>query len=191
MKLIKLVIVYMMIIAFTVQSIKKNDMSRTEANTNRKNKMKHNIDEKYTYPKKEADTSDKYTVALLGTNDMHGNALSKIYKYTKHGKVIEYQAGGFEYLASYLEILRKDWGNRLLWLDGGDLWSGGFESRVTKGKIIMDSLAALGVGATTVGNHEFNEGYDLAGEIKNNNEQNRFPFITANVKKDEKELCTS
>jgi hypothetical protein len=67
-------------IIFIVQSLNKNDMFRTEANTSRKNKntMKQiDIFNEYPEPKE----GNEFTVVIVGTNDIRGSALPKTYNY--------------------------------------------------------------------------------------------------------------
>jgi 2',3'-cyclic-nucleotide 2'-phosphodiesterase (5'-nucleotidase family) len=98
-------------------------------------------------------------------------------------KTSTFKTGEFEYFESYLKILRDQWGEeRVIWLDAGDLFVGGLESKLTEGQIMMDSLQALKVGATTIGNLDFNDYYKLESKLK----QKKFPYISAYLQKNHK-----
>ena len=60
-------------------------------------------------------------VTILGTNDMHGRIFPD-----KNDK-LDLKIGGLSLFSSYLKVLRKT-EDRLLWLDGGDLFTGTLES---------------------------------------------------------------
>ena len=57
----------------------------------------------------------------MGTNDMHGRIFPD-----KNDK-LNLKIGGLSLFSSYLKVLRKT-EDRLLWLDGGDLFTGTLES---------------------------------------------------------------
>lgn len=83
-----------------------------------------------------------------------------------------------ELLTSYVDILQKEWGKRFLWLDAGDEFQGGFESKLTEGKIMTDIFNQIGLSAGTFGNHEFDDGIDLLkAHVKNAS----YPYITSNI----------
>ena len=115
----------------------------------------------YKYPIPESinlkeNINQRYTIAILGTNDIHGAAFPMSLLNTNTDQ--RYNYGGFEYFASYINTLRKTWGNRLLWLDSGDEFQGTIESSLTKGKIITDFLNLFKLDGSTLGNHEFDFG---------------------------------
>src|SRR5687768_9939860 len=73
----------------------------------------------------ENSNSEKYhTIAILGTNDIHGAAFEKIEHY--NGK--EYHVGGYKLLSGVIDIYRKKFNNTFLWLDAGDQFQGTYEN---------------------------------------------------------------
>jgi len=110
----------------------------------------------YTWPLPQDDIPGTFTFPIFGTNDIHGGAFPL--KVTNILTNETYGYGGLEYMASYVKTLRKDWGNRFLWLDGGDQFQGAIEGRLSNGSIITDFFDIEGVNATAIGNHEFDFG---------------------------------
>ena len=41
-------------------------------------------------------------------------------------------------MTKYINIIREEFDNKMLYLDGGDLFQGGLESTITNGSIIVD-----------------------------------------------------
>ena len=137
----------------------------------------------YKYPIRikgnlKAQSPNHYQIAIFATNDLHGFVTSE--KKVDNDAPIksEWEVGGMELLTSYIKILKKEWGNRFLWLDAGDEFQGGYESKLTKGKIMSDILNKVGLSAGTFGNHEFDDGEDL---LREHVKQANFPYITGNV----------
>src|SRR5690242_20360712 len=102
------------------------------------------------------------TVAILGTNDIHGALVPFSLQTREKGgaKPIHYEAGGAAVLANYIQILRSEFGEHMLWLDGGDEFQGSIESNLEKGAPMVQFLNAVGLHAAAVGNHEFDFGLD-------------------------------
>jgi 2',3'-cyclic-nucleotide 2'-phosphodiesterase (5'-nucleotidase family) len=89
-----------------------------------------------------------------------------------------YKSGGAEYLYSYVEILRKEWGDKFLWLDAGDQYIGGLECMLSDCNIMNTFYNAAKVDGITLGNHDFDyEVKELKEKIKNST----FPYICANL----------
>jgi 5'-nucleotidase len=113
---------------------------------------------------------DKDTlVQLLAINDFHGNLqppsgsggrIAVGPPLTPGGSVQTVNAGGAEYLATWIKSLRTTNPNTIT-VGGGDLIgaspliSGLFHDEPT-----IESMNALGMDVTSVGNHEFDEGID-------------------------------
>jgi 2',3'-cyclic-nucleotide 2'-phosphodiesterase (5'-nucleotidase family) len=130
----------------------------------------------YDYPLAQKDKVDEYTIAIFGTNDIHGTVFpSEItHPLTKE----QYQYGGLSYLATYLKILRSDWGERLLWLDSGDQYQGGIESRLSNGTIILDFFNTLLPNSSAIGNHEFDYGIKF---LEDKLEEANFNYVASNI----------
>jgi 5'-nucleotidase len=92
-------------------------------------------------------------IQLLAFNDYHGHLES-----STPGSVGSVAAGGSEYLASHLARLRE--GNRnSLTVAAGDLIGGTpFLSGLFRDEPSVDSLNAMGLDVSSVGNHEFDDG---------------------------------
>lgn len=131
----------------------------------------------YTYPKKEEPTDDTYTIAIFGTNDVHGKIFPT--QYPHPDGVNTYKSGGVEYIYAYKKILEEEWGERLLWLDGGDQFQGGMEFMLSEGEIMNKFYNAAGVKAMAIGNHEFDFGVDF---LKDKMNKSDFIYLAANIK---------
>ena len=94
-------------------------------------------------------------VQLLAFNDYHGHLEADT-----PGDVDDQLAGGSEYLSTKLAELRE--GNRnSLTVAAGDLIGGSpFFSGLFHDEPSVESLNALGLDVSSVGNHEFDEGVD-------------------------------
>jgi 2',3'-cyclic-nucleotide 2'-phosphodiesterase/3'-nucleotidase/5'-nucleotidase len=129
----------------------------------------------YKYPTPH-DKHHEYTIAIYGTNDIHGTAFPKNLTHPITKEV--YLSGGVEYIASYVKILRNQWKERFLWLDSGDQFQGGIESKISNGTIMTDFFNTIAVNSTAVGNHEFDYGRNF---LDNRLEAANFPYIAANI----------
>ena len=67
----------------------------------------------------------------------------------------KYTQGGLDYLSKYINILRNEFPERLLYLDAGDLFQGGTESTFSNGEIMTESLNLMKCQASTFGDHEY------------------------------------
>jgi len=87
------------------------------------------------------------------------------------------KAGGLDRLAYVSKQTRaQDPEAQLLF--AGDLISPSVESSVFRGAQMIDGANALGVDVATLGNHEFDRGYD---ELQARLAQSRFPWVATNV----------
>jgi 5'-nucleotidase len=148
----------------------------------------------YSYPTPRSDIDGSYRIALFGTNDIHGSAFPLEITHPLTNATFKY--GGLEYLASYVRILREEWKERFVWLDGGDQFQGAIESKISNGSIITDFFNALQVNASAIGNHEWDYGqpylytrlesanweYLAANIVKNSTNQTEFLPHTKVVK---------
>ena len=93
-----------------------------------------------------------------------------------HGKVqSDSNQSGITKLSTYFKDKNDD---NLILLSAGDMWQGGAESNVTKGKIVIDWMNLLDFSAMTLGNHEFDWGVDI---LKENQNYANFPFLALNI----------
>lgn len=109
------------------------------------------------------------SLTLLHTNDLHARLLPD-----DEGR------GGFAYLAA---VIRRECGasEGCLVLDGGDLVQGTPVSSVFRGVPVFEIASGLGLDASTLGNHEFDYGWEVIQEYI---DEADFPIVTANVTND-------
>ena len=98
------------------------------------------------------------TVAIIGTNDIHGTAFPTSLFRTDTSEAYNY--GGLEFMAQMIETLQMEHEGNVLYLDAGDQFQGGIEasSLVSSGQIMNDFYNIIGVDASAIGNHEFDFG---------------------------------
>lgn len=102
---------------------------------------------------------------LYSVNDFHGSFNEN----SNNGEI------GMSKLAAFL----KDKVNQeAVVLSAGDMWQGGVESNLTNGQIIIDSMNYVGFDSMTIGNHEFDWGFDT---LENNIKSMEFPMLAANA----------
>ena len=113
----------------------------------------------------EIEEPEYINIDLYSINDFHGSFIEN----GSNGEI------GMSKLATCLKDRKEQDG---VIISAGDMWQGGVESNLTKGKIIVDSMNYIGFDAMTVGNHEFDWGFDVLEEnISNMN----FPMLAANA----------
>ena len=100
------------------------------------------------------------TVQLLSFNDYHGHLEATDVPLTKAQDPAQNPVGGVEYLATNLAALRAKVGKKSsLTVAAGDLIGGSpFLSGMFHDEPSVESLNALGLDVSSVGNHEFDEG---------------------------------
>ena len=143
------------------------------------------------------------TIAILGTNDVHGALMIETLKSRESAgtTATEYQRGGVSVMASYAKALRSQLGKRMLWLDGGDEFQGSIESNMEKGRGMVRFFNQAGLDGAAIGNHEFDYGpeteitdapketLDRLGALKARMSEAHFPYLAANIlNKDTQEL---
>lgn len=101
-----------------------------------------------------------YRLKVLHTNDIH----ARISEFNRFGQTCTSEEssqgecfGGYPRIAAAVEAARKQGGNVLL-LDAGDQFQGTLYYTILKGVPERDCLNALRANATTLGNHEFDDG---------------------------------
>ena len=75
--------------------------------------------------------------------------------------------------------MRNEWKDKFLWLDGGDIFQGGLETKQSNGDIMTDFFNLMGVNASTIGNHEWDFGQNF---IKRQMNRSQFPYLVSNIK---------
>jgi 5'-nucleotidase len=120
------------------------------------------------------------TIAILGTNDLHGT-LAPLEVKTREKPGVEttpYHAGGAAMIASYIKKLRSEFGSRLIWLDAGDEFQGSVESNSNLGAPMVSLFNSLQLTAAAVGNHEFDFGVPT---LKKRMTEAKYPYLAANI----------
>lgn len=123
-----------------------------------------------------APSRDQVTLAIIGTNDLHG------------------QIAMLPYLQGHLDNLRRSKTvDEVVLIDGGDMFQGTLESNLGEGESVIAAYNHMGYVAAAVGNHEFDfgpvgpesvpieEGDDPRGALKARTAQAEFPLLAANL----------
>lgn len=130
----------------------------------------------YEYPLPPLENDNIQHIAILGTNDIHGAFFPQYINDTSVN--ISYSYGGMEILGKYISIMRNEWKDKFLWLDGGDIFQGGLETKQSNGDIMTDFFNIMGVNASTIGNHEWDFGQNF---IKRQMNRSQFPYLVSNI----------
>ncbi|OZM72767.1 bifunctional metallophosphatase/5'-nucleotidase [Amycolatopsis antarctica] len=135
-------------------------------------------------------------VRLISFNDLHGNleppAGSSGRVDLPDGSTVD--AGGAQYLATHLDKLRGEVKNSVVLSTGDSIGASPVNSALFHDEPTMEYLRQIGVRASVVGNHEFDEGYkelqrmqfggchpDDGCEFRDKYKGASFPFLGANV----------
>lgn len=126
-------------------------------------------------------------IAVVGTNDLHGAIEPYRIGITETSPANEQvTTGGVIGLSAYVQQLRSTYGDRMVLLDGGDLFQGTMASNLSRGQAVIDAYNLLDYTAAAVGNHEFDFGAlpdssDKVSVLKARIAQAKFPFLTLNI----------
>ena len=129
----------------------------------------------YDYPKKTSEEYSTYNIVIMGTNDIHGAFFPQ--KVNINNNIYDY--GGLIYMGNYITNLREEWGNRFIWLDSGDQFQGGLESKISYGDIMTDFFNIMEINGSTIGNHEWDFKIDF---LINRTSKAKFKYICSNIK---------
>ena len=102
-------------------------------------------------PSDDGASAGEYTLPLIETTDVHG------YIVNVEDGTIHYRMA---FVADKVKDIRGDDRERILLLDGGDLYQGASISNLQEGKPIYVSMDKMGYDACALGNHEFDWGFD-------------------------------
>ena len=119
---------------------------------------------------------DFITIAIVGTNDLHGAAFPKLLVHPITKKLYLY--GGLEYMSSYINIIKDDFKKSFLWLDAGDQFQGTIENSLSQGEIMTDFFNTASLDASTIGNHEFDFGEKFLTTRMNSSS---FDYLVSNI----------
>ena len=126
------------------------------------------------YDRINSDDPNYIYIPIFGTSDIHGHFYPDKFKLEQ----LNYSQGGLDYMTKYINIIREEFDNKMLYLDGGDLFQGGLESTITNGSIIVDYFNYAKLKGLTLGNHEFDYDKQYMDEKA---DQANFPFIVSNL----------
>lgn len=130
-------------------------------------------------------------VVVVGTTDVHGWFNGHVETPQGGGQGVLW--GGLPVLASYVETLREQHGDRVIVVDSGDMFQGTLESNLFEGEAVVRGYNVIGYDAAAVGNHEFDfgpvgpaaiarkPGEDALGALKRNADLAMFPMLSANM----------
>ncbi|MEJ2558773.1 MAG: hypothetical protein P8186_21675 [Anaerolineae bacterium] len=103
-----------------------------------------------------AEGPDLRTVTVVSTNDFHGALVGSVQSFS-HGDMV----GGADWVAGYLNIVRQENPDGVLYLDAGDMMQGTLISNYFYGASTIDAFNHMGLAAMTIGNHEFDWGQEV------------------------------
>lgn len=116
-------------------------------------------------------SADKVKLVILHTNDTHSQV-----EPSEKSSLPTSDMGGYARRMGVIEKIRSEENNVLLF-DAGDYWQGTPYFNFFNGRIEIDALNRMKYDATTLGNHEFDNGMDtLAAVIQNLS----IPLISSN-----------
>lgn len=116
-------------------------------------------------------SADKVKLVILHTNDTHSQV-----EPSEKSSLPTSNMGGYARRLGVIEKIRSEENNVLLF-DAGDYWQGTPYFNFFNGRIEIDALNRMKYAATTLGNHEFDNGMDtLAAVIQNLS----IPLISSN-----------
>jgi len=130
----------------------------------------------YDYPHPNKEEENEYTISVINTGDFHGYFFAKEHKDIRTHE--SYNQGGAELLSTYINILKEEWKEKIMWLDAGDISSGGLEGRLSEGQIFIDFFNYHNLTAMTLGNHEFNYNREYIHQLMRTS---KFDFLIGNI----------
>ena len=107
-------------------------------------------------------SADKVKLVILHTNDTHSQV-----EPSEKSSLATSDMGGYARRMGVIEKIRSEEKNVLL-LDAGDYWQGTPYFNFFNGRIEIDALNRMKYDATTLGNHEFDNGMDTLSAVIQN-----------------------
>lgn len=119
-----------------------------------------------------ANTTER-VLTVVSTNDFHGSMVGQVYSWS-HGDMV----GGAEWLAGYLNIIRQENPQGIIYLDAGDAMHGQLISNYFLGVPVIEAFNKMNMMAMSVGESDFNWGLNV---LQDRYDQADFPFLGANI----------
>ena len=118
-------------------------------------------------------------ITILHTNDMHSHIDSFPVNHSKHPGM-----GGMRRVASLVKKIRNEEKNVIL-IDAGDVFQGTPYFNKYKGSLELKIMSSMGYIASTMGNHDFDNGINGFKEVLHHA---NFPFICSNYEFSDSEM---
>ena len=136
-----------------------------------------------------AQTSDRFLLTLLHTNDLHGHIYPFAYTEVGRSKEEKESVGGAARRATLVRALRKGIKNPVLLVDSGDTFTRGPLTNFYEGVADVEAMNAVGYDIGALGNNEFKakdgiEVDDAAGSqsaLLRVIKRAKFPWLAANA----------
>ena len=109
--------------------------------------------------KKNTNTKKDMEVTILYTNDLHAHVDPFLFRAIDEKEKV----GGFANITAFVKDVKKQ-KNTVFFFDAGDYFTGPAISTLTEGEAIVDIVDTMGYDAISVGNHEFDHGWQNALE---------------------------
>lgn len=129
-----------------------------------------------------ADEASNVELNILGVTDFHGHIEQKAVK-DDDGVITGYSEMGASGVACYVDAEREANPNTSFITVGDNIGGSPFVSSILKDEPTLQALSAIGVDASALGNHEFDQGYsDLVNRVSlDGSGSAKFPYLGANV----------
>ncbi|OKX79811.1 bifunctional metallophosphatase/5'-nucleotidase [Corynebacterium glutamicum] len=129
-----------------------------------------------------ADEASNVELNILGVTDFHGHIEQKAVK-DDDGVITGYSEMGASGVACYVDAERAANPNTSFITVGDNIGGSPFVSSILKDEPTLQALSAIGVDASALGNHEFDQGYsDLVNRVSLDGAGSaKFPYLGANV----------
>lgn len=129
-----------------------------------------------------ADEANNVELNILGVTDFHGHIEQKAVK-DDDGVITGYSEMGASGVACYVDAEREANPNTSFITVGDNIGGSPFVSSILKDEPTLQALSAIGVDASALGNHEFDQGYaDLTDRVSlDGSGSAKFPYLGANV----------
>lgn len=113
-------------------------------------------------------------ITVIYTNDLHAHVEPYKVPWIANG---QRDVGGFATISALVKQ-QKAHNKATFYFDAGDYFTGPYISSLTKGKAIIDIMNTMSLDAASIGNHEFDHGWD---NTLLQLSQAQFPILLGNV----------